>query len=159
MKTHRISVSARIKAAPALVHGIVADYRDGHWRILPPRWFRSLVVEQGGFGAGTIIRVAMRVLGRSRTFRAAITEPDPGRVLIETDVRTGTVTTFHFAALVGDTQVTITTEARARGGVSGLVGRWVAGAFLRRVYREELARLAALAEERARMPATERVLV
>jgi len=46
------------------------------------------VVEEGGIGAGTVIRFQMRILGRLRTFHAAITEPEPGGVLVETDLDT-----------------------------------------------------------------------
>ena len=53
----------------------------GHPQILPKPPFVSLEVEKGGIGAGTVIRIAMRVLGRLQTFGAVITEPEPGRVL------------------------------------------------------------------------------
>ena len=35
-------------------YSILADYREGHASILPPQ-FTSMVVEQGGVGAGTVI--------------------------------------------------------------------------------------------------------
>ena len=51
-------------------------------------------MEQGGYGAGTVIRCSIRVMGRTQTFRASITEPEPGRVLVETDLTMPSVTTF-----------------------------------------------------------------
>ena len=46
--------------------------------ILPPRVFHDLTVEEGGVGAGTVIRFGMRVLGVDRWIRARITEWRPG---------------------------------------------------------------------------------
>jgi hypothetical protein len=43
-----------------------------------------MVGEHGGIGAGTIIRFQMSIFGRKQTVRAAITEPEPGCVLVET---------------------------------------------------------------------------
>jgi hypothetical protein len=49
-----VVASAHIAAAPAQVYAIIANYREGHPRILPKE-FSGLTVEQGGIGAGTII--------------------------------------------------------------------------------------------------------
>ena len=77
-----VSKSAEIGAPADRLYGIIADYRNGHPRILPPA-FTELTVEAGGVGAGTRIRVGMRMLGRVMTFPAEVSEPDPGRVLVE----------------------------------------------------------------------------
>ena len=45
--------------------------------------FDPPVVEQGGFGEGTVITFQMRLMGQTRTFHSTISEPDPGRVLAE----------------------------------------------------------------------------
>ena len=63
MTAHRITASARIDAAPKRVYNVIADYCNGHPRILPKQ-FSDLVVERGGFGAGTVIRFRMRVGAR-----------------------------------------------------------------------------------------------
>src|SRR5262249_14871310 len=94
MPRHQVSAEAVVDAPAGRAYAVIADYRDGHPHILPRPPFVSLDVEQGGTGAGTVIRFQMRVFGRVRTFRAAITEPEPGRVLAETDLDTGTLTTF-----------------------------------------------------------------
>src|SRR5215813_13655906 len=92
--THIITASATIPARRERVYSLIANYRDGHPRILPKQ-FKNLVVEQGGIGAGTVIRFQMSVFGKLQTFRASITEPEPGRTLVETDLDTnGAVTTF-----------------------------------------------------------------
>jgi hypothetical protein len=94
MKTYKAEASATINAPAALVYSIIADYRDGHPHILPKPYFLGLEVERGGFGAGTVIRFRVRVMGKTQAFRAAVTEPEPGRVLVESDLDGGPQTTF-----------------------------------------------------------------
>ena len=144
---HLISVSATIPARCGRVYSLIANYLDGHPRILPKQ-FKGLVVEQGGVGAGTIIRFQMSVLGRLRTFRAAVTEPDPGHILVETDLDTnGAITTFTVSpgSAPADSQVTISTELRVRGGMPGTIEKALATAVLRPIYVKELENLARVA--------------
>src|SRR5690606_26579640 len=75
--------SAEIAAPPNVVYGIIADYREGHPSILPPRWFTHLHVERGGVGAGTVIRFGMKSDGRVREMRAEGVGPEPGRGRVE----------------------------------------------------------------------------
>ena len=144
MKT-RVAASATIKVSAQQVYTILADYTNGHPHILPSQYFSHLQVEQGGVGAGTVISFQMRVLGKTQTFRAAITEPEPGRVLVETNLPSGAVTTFTVDPRMEDqqAQVTITTEMA--------VSNWLEGVFtkmmLRRIYAQELGLLAAYAEQ------------
>jgi hypothetical protein len=93
----------------------------------------------------------MRVLGRAQTFRAAITEPEPGRVLVETDLTMGAVTTFTVDPIEEGrhARVTITTELKTRGGPLGMLQRALTTRFLRPNYLRELENLAALAEGRS----------
>ncbi len=150
MTRHRVTASAPIAAAPGRVYDVLADYRHGHRHILPKR-FVDLTVERGGFGAGTIVRFRVRIGGRTRTFRAAITEPDPGRVLAETNLEGKVaVTTFTVA---GDgsgemSTVTIATELPVRSGVLGAAERFLTTKVLEPLYREELRRLAAFVSAR-----------
>jgi len=145
---HVVSGSRSIAAPAGRVYGILADYRDGHPRILPPA-FRNVVVEAGGTGAGTILTFDMRVLGATRSFRATVSEPEPGRVLVErNEGAQPSVTTFTVDP-AGDSAcvVTIRTEMRVRAGPFGWLERVLASAFLQRVYTEELRRLAVRASE------------
>ncbi len=144
------SASALIHAPPQALYAIIADYEHGHPRILPRPPFVSLAVEQGGVGAGTIVRVGMRVLGRLQTFRAVITEPEPGRILVETNDN-GYVTTFTVEPRADGQQayVTIATEMTGRAGILGALERWLASRLLRPVYVKELEQLAAVAAKRA----------
>jgi hypothetical protein len=83
------------------VYAILADYRNGRPRILPERYFSNLEVERGRVGAGTVIRFQVRTLGITRSFRGEVTEPKPGRVLVESYPQTGEVTSFTVEPVVG----------------------------------------------------------
>src|SRR5882724_9375992 len=150
MKPYRATASSIIEAPAELVYQTLADYHHGHFSILPKPYFLSLEVEQGGFGAGTIINFQTRVLGETQSFRAAITEPEPGRVLVETNLgEVGGVTTFIVEPLSESnrTEVTITTEsATRRGGVLGSVERRLTKMILQRIYKAELKQLAQVCE-------------
>jgi hypothetical protein len=142
-----ISASAIIPARRERVYSLIANYRDGHARILP-RQFSDLVVEQGGIGAGTLIRFQMSVLGKKETFRASVTEPEPGRVLVETYLDSnGAVTTFTVdpGTAPADSRVTISTELPLRTGVLGWIERKFSTLMLRPIYRKELENLARVA--------------
>lgn len=86
----------------------------------------------------------MRLLGTRREFEHVITEPEPGRVLMESDVDGSNATTFVVdpADNSESTHLTITTELVARPGISGVLERILSSLMLRRVYRKEIARLA-----------------
>jgi hypothetical protein len=127
-------------------YSVIADYRVGHPSILPRRYFTYLEVESGGRGAGTTIRFGMKIGGMVRHARAEISEPHPGRVLVERmlDDR-GTVTTFRVEPVGAErVRVTIRTSWLGRG-LAGVVESWTAPALLRRIYREELRNLAEVA--------------
>jgi hypothetical protein len=149
MPTHRIAASALITAPAARLYGLIADYQDGHQRILPRPPFVSLAVEQGGTGAGTVVSFHMRVMGQLRSFRSTITEPEPGRVLVETDPQAGTVTTFTVDPRDGGQAalVTIATDTPVRAGVAGRLEGWLAERMLRPTYEKELKLLGAAARE------------
>jgi hypothetical protein len=141
----RAAASAVIDAPPQKVYAIIADYHNGHPRILPPKYFSGLEVQRGGVGAGTVIRFRMHAFGATRTMRGEVTEPEPGRVLVEAYPESGEVTTFTVEpADGGRASVTITTEWTARG-CTGWVHRLLAPPLLRRVYAEELRNLARVA--------------
>jgi hypothetical protein len=142
-----VSASAHIDADPALLYAIIADYRDGHPHILP-KPFEGVVVEEGGIGAGTVYLLSMRVLGRTQTARAVITEPIPGRVLVETMV-TGKAIVTTFTVDPDPTGrsavVTFDTEMPTAPGPLGILERWLTRRFLQPIYYRELAQLAAFA--------------
>ena len=143
--TQLITATALVPAKPSRVYALIADYHQGHPHILPKE-FSELVVEKGGVGRGTIIRFQTSVFGRKQIFRAAISEPEPGRVLVETDLDTnGAATTFIVDrdSASGHSRVTITRELAVRKGLAGKIERFLSTRFLRRRYVRELGLLAA----------------
>ena len=149
MKTQIAAASRMIKAPAEQVYKIIADYRNTHLHILPKAYFLSLDVEKGGVGAGTIINFSMRILGRVQDFRSLITEPQSGRLLVETDIRSETPTAFQVMPVddASLTRVTITTELRGRSLIEALLAK----PMLEKIYRQELELLARLAEDPAAM--------
>jgi len=126
----------RIAAPAEVVYCILADYRAGHPSILPPA-FTDLVIEEGGYGAGTRIRFAATLLGRREAMAAVIEEPEPGRVLIERYPDRGMVTAFTVDPDGEHCRVTIRTEIEA-SPVSAFFQRLFVPRLLRPVFREEL---------------------
>jgi hypothetical protein len=149
MKAQIAAASRMIKAPAEQVYKIIADYRNTHPLILPKEYFLSLNVEKGGVGAGTIVNFSMRILGRKQDFRSLITEPQPGRLLVETDIRSETPTSFQVTPMedASLTHVTIFTELRGRNWIEALLAK----PMLEKIYRQELELLAKLAESPAVM--------
>lgn len=136
--------SALIAARPEDVYGIFADYRRHHPAILPKQYFPKIEVEQGGYGAGTIFTVWTRALGVERVYHMIVSEPEPGRLLMEDDRQAGVTTTFKVAPgpQSRQTEVTIATEWNAQPGIGGLVEKLITPMIMRRMYREELQNVA-----------------
>lgn len=140
---YRVSATGRVDAPPAEVYGIIADYRHHHPHIVPPEYFTRLDVLEGGVGAGTRTRVGMQVLGKNRVFEQLVTEPEPGRVLMETNADGSAVTTFTVEASgESSSVVTITTHIPRQSGIQGVLERLAVSFLFPRIYRKELARLA-----------------
>ena len=147
MPTLKVDASAVIQAPPSVVYALISDYRHGHPSILPPEYFEDLVVEEGGQGAGTRVRFTMKAFGTKEVSRARITEPHPGRVLVETVEDRGIVTTFTVeGSKSNESKVTLTTEYPTKG-VRGWFEALVVPRYLRRVYAAELRLLAQRATE------------
>jgi uncharacterized protein YndB with AHSA1/START domain len=144
----KIVVSAeRVIDAPAdAVYGYVADMRDHHPRYLPPA-FSDFRVESGGVGAGTITRFKVTAGGRSREYRMRVDEPEPGRVLTESDTDSSLVTTTTVTPRDGASVVQISTSWNGAGGIGGFFERTFAPRAMRPIYADELDRLDAYARE------------
>lgn len=150
MAAIHIYAARTISAPAAVVYSIIADYRGGHREILPAPPFHDLVVEEGGLGAGTVVRFGMTVWGRSRVAHARVTEPDPGRSLVESILETPTVTTFTVTGFAdGTCRVSIETDHET-GGIRGLFERLTMPRFLEDLYRRELQQLENVAVRHAR---------
>jgi hypothetical protein len=148
--SYTITATRLLNAPPRRVYDTIANYHTGHPKIVPDQ-FSNLRVERGGIGAGTVITFDVKVLGRTTAFRAEVTEPDPGRVLVETNVAgSDSVTTFivEAGAHANQSVVTIKTDMTDRGGLAGAIEKFVTRRVLRPMYDEELRRLEAVAADR-----------
>jgi hypothetical protein len=139
-----IEVSAVIEATPKDVYSVLKDYPGGHHAILPKDYFTGLSMIEGGQGGGTVIDVSMNVMGIKSHIRFYITEPEPGRVLMETDDVAGIVTTFTVDPVNVEerSRATIATRSRVSEGLRGIMERLVNPVIMRRIYRQELQTLA-----------------
>jgi len=148
----KIVVSAeRVVDAPAdAVYGYVADMRDHHPRFLPPA-FSDFQVESGGVGAGTITRFKVTAGGRTREYRMRVDEPEPGRVLTESDTGSSLVTTTTVTPRDSASLVNISTTWNGAGGIGGFFERTFAPRAIRPIYADQLERLDAYAREQ-RLP-------
>lgn len=142
MSKYEFSVSSLISAPPKVVYNIIADYKNGHPKILPKPPFVSLVVEEGGFGAGSVLRVQMKVAGKLQTFKTVVTEPEPGRVLVESN-DTGYITTFIVEPRNDGKKsyVTFITEIRNDSKLSKKIEFFFSKMILPAVYKKELENL------------------
>jgi hypothetical protein len=143
MSQIHVEASDVIDARPEAVYAVLSDYRVGHPAILPKPYFEECTVLEGGTGAGTVIRVRMNVMGVKRQYRMTVSEPEPGRLLVETDPDAGVVTHFRVEP-TGDGQqsrVTITTDSKPSPGFVGVMERLINPPISRRIYKQELAQL------------------
>jgi uncharacterized protein YndB with AHSA1/START domain len=145
---HIVAASAeRTIDAPAnQVYKYLADTHL-HSRFLPPPFY-DFQVEKGGTGTGSVIRFKINFAGGIRELRMQVTEPEPGRTLVQADTNgSGLVTTFTVTPQGGQALVNIASHFDGETGVAGFVERIIAPRRLHRVYAEELARLDAYARE------------
>jgi hypothetical protein len=142
-----VSAERLIHATPDVVYRCLADYRHHHrpGGFLPPA-FTDMHILQGGVGAGTTIRFSMRLAGQRRTITQHVTEPEPGRVLVESDDSLQTVFTVQPEG--AGSRVRFDTCMRA-GGLAGLANRLFAPALMKPLYADELQRLEAYARAQA----------
>ena len=134
-----VSMTSRLRAPARRVYDTIANYRTGHPRILPKQ-FANLTVDEGGIGAGTTIHFDFRVFGQTTTLRAVVSEPEPGRVLVERNTSgNDAVSTFIVEPLgANEANVTIKTEMTTRAGVAGWIEAWMIRRVLESTYQEEL---------------------
>lgn len=144
-----IRASAVIHAPPAAAYGVLSDYHEGHPGILPRPPFGELVVESGGTGAGTVFRVTTREGMKMKTYRMTVTEPEPGRLLMESDTESDLVSTFRVEPVDGgDSRVTITTRYTRRG-VQGWLESVLLPVLAGPIYRKEIENLERVARQRS----------
>jgi uncharacterized protein YndB with AHSA1/START domain len=131
-----------IDAPPAEVFAFLADYRQKHPMILTPN-FLDYNVEQGGVGAGTVIRYRLQAAGRERPYHMQIDEPEKGRMLREHDTNSSLFTTWTVdqGPTPRQSRVTVSTHWEGGSGMGGFFERTFAPMGLRGIYTEMLNRL------------------
>ena len=147
MGTIRVSAERAIDAPPATVYGYLADMREHHPKFLPDA-FSDFTVVQGGVGAGTVTRFKVTAGRRTREYQMNVDEPEPGRVLTETDAKSSLVTTFTVTPDGAGSRVRIETTWDGAGGIGGIFERLFAPRVMQGIYADELDRLNAYARER-----------
>ena len=126
--------------APAeLTYRLIAD--DQHHRHILPEGFSDFEVLEGGVGAGTVHRFKIAAGGKLREYVMRVDEPEPGRVITESDQSSSLVTSFTVTPDGDGCRVLISTQWDGAGGVGGFFERTFAPKGLRRVYDEMLRRL------------------
>lgn len=144
MGTLTVSAEKVVDAPAATVYACIADVRRHHPHFLPPA-FSDFGVEEGGVGAGSVVHFTFTAGGRSRRYRTVLGEPEPGRVITESDTGSSLVTTFTVTGEGSGTRVRIESVWDGAGGVGGFFERLFAPRTLRRIYLDELDRLDAYA--------------
>jgi hypothetical protein len=146
-----VSAEGSVDAPAEAVYGYIADMREHHPQFLPPA-FSDFEVEAGGVGAGTITRFKVTAGGRSREYRMQVAEPEPGRVLTESDTASSLVTTFTVTPEGETSRVTISSTWDGAGGVGGFFERLFAPRVMRGIYADELRRLNDYARQQQAAP-------
>lgn len=148
MATIEVSTDRSVQAPADVVYGYVAGLREHR-----PHYLASAIsdyeVASGGVGEGSVVRFRITAGGRSREYEMRVAEPEPGKVLTESDTRSSLVTTFTVIPNDAISRVKILTTWQGAGGVGGIFERLFAPRVLRRVYAEELERLDAYAKAQA----------
>jgi hypothetical protein len=144
MATILVSVERSVDAPAGAVYGYIADMRGHHPHFLPPA-FSDFQVESGGVGEGTITRFTVTAGGRTRQYRMKVAEPEPGRILTESDTGSSLVTRYTVAPEGSKSLVRISTTWEGAGGVGGFFERLFAPRAMRGSYADELERLDAYA--------------
>lgn len=139
MATIEVSAERLIEAPAETVYRCIADMEQ-HPRFLPAA-FTDFQVEQGGLGAGSVTRFKLTAGGRTREYRMRVDEPQPGRILTESDEGSSLVTTFTVDPEGERSRVRISTTWEGAGGVGGIFERLFAPRVMRGIYVEELERL------------------
>ena len=143
------SAERGIDAPADEVYSYLADMHL-HQQFLPPA-FSDFQVESGGVGPGTVASFKVTAGGRTREYRMTVDEPEPGRVLRESDNNSSLITKFTVTPREGDqhavSEVKISTTWQGAGGVGGFFERTFAPRAMKAIYEDELQRLDAYARE------------
>jgi hypothetical protein len=145
MATITVEQEGAVGASAEVTYRLIAD--DAHHQRFLPDAFSDFEVLEGGVGAGTLHRFKVQAGGRTREYVMRVDEPQPGRVITETDQGSSLVTTFTVTPAGETCTVRIQTRWEGAGGIGGFFERTFAPRVMRRIYADELARLDAYARD------------
>src|SRR5262249_53750639 len=112
------SAQATVGAPADVTYRLIADVAQRQ-KFLPDP-FSGFEVLSGGVGAGTVHKFEFQAPSRPvRTYVMDVTEPEPGRVLVDTDRNSSLVTRFTVTPQGQQCQVEITTTWKGAGGIGG----------------------------------------
>jgi uncharacterized protein YndB with AHSA1/START domain len=138
-----VAAAERVIARPPTeVYAALADYAGRRRAIMPPA-YHDYVVESGGSGAGTVVRWTLHVGNHRRPYRMQVSEPQPGRLLVERDADSTMTTQWevHPEGTGSRVRVSSTWLQRAKG-FPAFFERTFAPRSLSRLHGETLRRLA-----------------
>jgi hypothetical protein len=147
MGTIHVTQEGQVGAPADLTYRLIAD--DSHHQKFLPDGFSDFKVLEGGVGAGTRHSFKIDAGRRVREYVMRVAEPEPGRVLTESDEGSSLVTTFTVTPAGETCSVRIETQWTGAGGIGGFFERTFAPKVMRGMYADELARLDAYAREQA----------
>ena len=150
MGVNTASAEGPVAAPPDVVYRYLSDMQNHHPHFLPPAFSDFRVVE-GGIGEGTVVTFQFAAGGRRRDFRQTLTEPEPGRRMVETDANSSSVTTFVVDPAEGgsSSKVTISTQWNGAQGIGGFFERMFAPRVMRGIYADQIRRLDGYARSQA----------
>lgn len=148
----KVKAAAILAARSEDVYATIADYRVGHPSIMPKENWYNFQLEQGGYGEGTVHRITSRVLGAEKTYHHYVSEPEPGRVLVEHEIGSSpeemTKFTVHPLEQGQQSHVEIASTFNPSPGLKGWIERAVAALIIPPILHKELKLLEAVARQR-----------
>jgi len=141
-----VTAERTVNAPAEAVYGYIRDMHI-HPKFLPPA-FSDFHIESGGVGTGSVTRFKVTAGGRTREYHMTVDEPEPGRILRESDQGSSLITKFIVdPAVSGSSLVQISTSWQGAGGIGGFFERTFAPRAMKAIYEDELARLDAYVRE------------
>jgi Polyketide cyclase / dehydrase and lipid transport len=134
----RVEADRAIGARAAVVYGVLADYSAHHPKIMPPDHFSNLEVELGGVGEGTVFHITVRAGGKRQLMHMRVSEPEPGRVLCETNLDTGVVTQFTVSGNGSESSVLRMSSEWESPGLKGWLDRLFTARLTKKLFMEQL---------------------
>jgi hypothetical protein len=137
----RYSAERLVDAPADVVYHCIADYERHHrpGEFLPPG-FTDMEIEQGGVGNGTVVHFTVTAMGQSQRHHARVTEPEPGRVLLESEDHNGLSTRFTVEPQGQQSRVRFDT-VYTKSGPQGWIEKLLVARVLGPLYADELERL------------------